>query len=295
MRPYKLLLLTYTHARNLAVSKSSNQMIGTMLKTEFEKLEHVDFAHKITAEFKESDLQGVDFVLVHSYLGDKDLQRLVSLRNKHGYRIAWAQSLPYQHADFSFTWPNYGKHSINIPNPCSKAIYEQFTVPKIPKTILLDHAWIPHLGTEKEWTARIIEWLSLLKDEYEICKISVPLESDLVYPAWVKRLELLPYLEYLEATRHFETFVVTHLGSYNHSIVDVAGRGIRVLSPPNFTRKGMSDIFGVCIFNDGQGLRSEIQKPVDENRVNSQINKCTDMVDAVAKMDSVFQEKINAD
>ena len=112
-------------------------------------------------------------------------------------------------------------------------------VEKLPGSVLFDHAWgwvegynnyvgsVPNL-----WLNRLYEWFqgyggtvaqmeSLLNEER--AKISVP--------DWVHKVPKAGYPEYLKLTAPYENFIVTHVGSYEHSIIDMAARGIRVLVP----------------------------------------------------------------
>jgi len=50
-------------------------------------------------------------------------------------------------------------------------------------------------------------------------------------PPWVRSIREAIYPSYLAETAPFETFLVTHPGSYEHSIIDMAARGSQVFVP----------------------------------------------------------------
>jgi len=290
MKPYKLLLLTYSKSESLAASTNSNRMMGHLLADEFARLPNVELTYRASHECRDSDLDNADAVLAHTYLGDDMLGRLMEYRKTNNLFFAYCESLPYAGADVSFTWvpwPDVVSKRYTLRFPCSKEVLKKYTVPKTRKSILLDHAWQPRLGTESEWTNRLIDWVEPLKDECKIAKLVSSTEKDFVYPDWLETIKPTTYFDFLDKTRQFETFIITHMGSYNHSIVDMAGRGMRLLAPHGFTHDDVVDSLGINLFGGIDSLMAELDKPIGEG-VSRQIDKMTDAGDLVAKMNAIF-------
>jgi hypothetical protein len=281
---------------------------------EFKKLAHVDvefvdhvnyrvlgsqdvFEYWNSAEFINS-IKNTDFIV---YIGYASGNRMPwhEIRKRVSNKVVSLLEIAFLDADWSLCFTNYPPGTIRnnvttIIAPCSKNVY--INVPKT-KSILMDH-WTGNMAANNwntctkddiDWTHRISDWLSSVKDDYKICRMVRfgQQETDTVKP-YESMLPHCYYGEFLDKTNDFETFVVTHADGYGYGVIDMAARGIRVISPPGFICPELVDAFGIHIFHNQDELVDIIKSPVDEHW-NNCINKCTDYSDIVKIIDNKFQ------
>ena len=193
--------------------------------------------------------------------------------------------------DFSFIFhPLYFKQKPEcchlLAGPYDEHFYEN--VPKIPKTILLDHScWLENQQAIKdedrgyvlEKTPSILQWIDELKDEYKIYTLlyggNQALYHKKLIPDYVIQIEMCDFASYLKQTETMETFVITHKGSYNLSFVDMLVRGIRIITYDNFIPKFNIERFNIPLYSDKESFLAEIRKPVNTEFWNNQVQKCS--------------------
>jgi len=192
-------------------------------------------------------------------------------------------------ADHSFIFhPLYYKQAPDkctlVPAPFAGRFYKN--VKKEPKILLLDHSgWLGKDSSTVDAYERsplIYEWLDSLKDEYKIYSLVYGAEQGRkalqILPEYVTPIMPCPFVDYLEKTNHIETFVVTHKGSYNFSVVDMLVRGIRVISYPDFIPQYNVERFKIPLFWDERTFLSCVRQPVDTEAWNLKIHLCTSVL-----------------
>jgi hypothetical protein len=98
-----------------------------------------------------------------------------------------------------------------------------------------------------------------------------------LYPEWIRKISPASFLEYVEATATAETFVTTHKGSYNHSIIDMVARGTRVVCGPNHTPRYNIDRFGLVEAASPEAVPDLLARPVDHAAEAAKRSLCTDL------------------
>lgn len=191
--------------------------------------------------------------------------------------------------DFSFTFyplahKQHPEKCRVVSAPYAGRFYKN--VEKEPKSLLLDHsAWLgKDSGTIDafERSHEIYKWLDELKDEYKIYslvygaaqgKLALSILPDYVIP-----IMPCPFIDYLAKTEKMETFVVTHKGSYNLSVIDMLVRGTRVLAYPDFIPAYNIERFGIPLFWDKKTFLSAVRASIDKEHWNTQVNNCTSVL-----------------
>jgi hypothetical protein len=109
----------------------------------------------------------------------------------------------------------------------------------------------------------------------------------------------------MEKTSQIETFILTHPGSYENSVIDMVARGIRVLVPidqgtfkrydktEGFVPIEIINDFELGTFKNKEQLINLIKKPIDNSNIEKHISMMTDMKEAVSIIDKTFQEILN--
>lgn len=325
---YHLRLISYNKPNTPDLIHSSNQMIGWGVWSEFSKLNHVslhyyesDFIDDISpVEWKTgvSNMDEVDFTLIHSYIPGPIFSEMEVVRSKTKHQVLWISECPFPGMDYCFTFlPSSIPNSEQIPLPTPTNILDAslIEVQKLPRSILLDHAWGWEPGYDNFdgdppnlWIKRFYEWFK----DYDgiVGQMESPINekmSNIVIPDWIKKVPNSFYEEYLKCTASFENFVMTHPGSYEHSIIDMAARGIRVLVPtptvPHYHKEGWAiqrggDPFApfdtikrlnLETFSSKEELLSILKTPIKE--VDK--SKFTSMAEVVRKIDAHCQRVLS--
>jgi hypothetical protein len=166
---------------------------------------------------------------------------------------------------------------------------------KIPSKVLLDHDW-PINGTIGLHLAPVYQALKPLKDQLQLYQAirfdaravqrshlsSNTTELDNL-PSWITPIPQSALPAYMEATKDVQTFVVTHPGSYNHAIVDMAVRGTHVVALHGVVAPQMVVDFEVTELADWSQLVGELQRLQTVPNVAKRKN-CKDMADMIAMM-----------
>lgn len=330
MNPYRLWLISETKPESPDEIHSSNQMIAWGLLTGFAQLPHVAVTHSRTQP-REQDVQGkeweaeieaapdADFTLIHSYTPAPIFDKMPLIRQKTRGQILWMSECPYPHMDHCFTFlPFFGSEQILFPALLPVMNESMVGVQRMPGSILLDHAWGWAEGHKYRggpdpnlWCTRLYKWLEPWKDLIVVGQLERPEHERLAgitIPDWVRRVPGAFYPEYLRATAPYENFIMTHPGSYEHSIIDMVARGIRVLVPTPTVRHVHRD--GWAIVQAGRPFApldtiARFQLPMFSSKselldtLNTPFNGsswrelCTDMSAVAKQVDSYCQKVLN--
>jgi hypothetical protein len=330
VKPYHLWLISETKPESPDEIHSSNQMIAWGLLSGFSKLPHVILTHCRTQP-RDYDVTGtdwkaaldaqppVDFTLVHSYTPAPIFEHMSLIRAKTSRQVMWMSELPYNIFDYSFTFLPCSGNGEQIPLPalCDVLNASMAGVKKLPGSVLLDHAWGWTDGSKCDgedpnlWCNRLYQWLAPHKDLRVVAQLERPAHEEMAgitIPNWVRRVPGAFYPDYLRATAPYENFVMTHPGSYEHSIIDMAARGIRVLVPSptvnHMHRDGWAVVnagrhfapqdtitrLGLPIFRNREEFLSLLNTPFDGSGWGK---LCTDLPQMAARIDAHCQQVLN--
>jgi hypothetical protein len=258
---YRLRLISERQPETPAQIHSSNQMVAWGLWSELSKFPHITLSH-YKAELGWSDtyeewLTGLrempeaDFTLIHSYTPSSILTELGTVRAKTRQHVLWMSEYSYPGVDRCFTFlPCPNAEQVPLPALLNVLDNSLVGVEKYPGSVLLDHAWgwLPgydnYVGSPPNlWLNRFYDWFQGYKGVVgQLESVNNEERSKTVIPDWVKKIPNSFFTDYLKLTAHFENYVMTHPGTYEHSIIDMAARGIRVLVPtptvPHYHKDG---------------------------------------------------------
>lgn len=310
-KSYSLLILGYpTNKEDIGNCFS---MLTYGLVNSFKKLSHVDLHiakiinpqkhyQAITfATYDFNQLPTVDFILAINYTRFFASETCIKLKLKCKKLVSFLEA-SQTHCDLSFVFrrqlPKRNKLYTFISSPYSPEFYTN--VPKEPNTILLDHIWYKKFiinDASFEWSRRIWNWLNKLKDKYKIYSlIAFPIDNwDAIHlknlPSFITPIYGTNFVDYLEKTKRFETFIVTYKGTYDYSIFDMLIRGIRVLCPVTCVYDNtIIKEFQIETFSNFTDLSLLLNKPPNKNLLNNLYTKCTTMDKTVEIIDNQFQK-----
>ena len=332
--PYRLWFISETRPETPDEIHSSNQMISWGLLSGLAKLSHISVSHCRTQP-RDYDVTGVDwdasinnqepvdFTLIHSYTPAPIFDKLDIIRAKTSRQVLWMSECPHSLFDHSFTFlPFDGCDQISFPAPLDLLNNSMVGIKKLPGSILLDHAWgwsndgsKYKDGAEPDpnlWCSRLYEWLYSLKDSVVIGQLERPTHEELAnlnVPNWVQKIPGAFYPEYLRMTAPYENFIMTHPGSYEHSIIDMAARGIRVLVPTPTERHSHRDGWAIVmagnpfapwdtisrlnlpVFSGRNDLLYHLNRPRTSNDQKDHL--CTDLSKVAIRIDTYCQKVLN--
>ena len=286
-KPYSLTLFSLRKPADPSGIRMSVQMIAYCLWEQFSNLPHV------TLQYHESEdaaaIPAGDFALIHDYFASAIYQRLPEIRAKTGQKIMGIMEScfesPLIDRAFTFLPIPWGKCE-QIQLPCPQALLDaNYSSQKMAGSVLLDHSWIEG-GTPTDLCAKLYSWLSWSRI---IAQLRRSGHESLEPPSWVQSIPESNYPAYLEATKQYETFILTHPGSYEHSIIDMAARGIRVLVPTvngrPFCHPSIIEDLNLATFS----TQSELLNLLDDLPRPSPLDRFTDMPAIAAKIDAYCQ------
>lgn len=285
-KPYTLTLFSERKPDHPASIFTSVQMIGYCLWREFSQLPHVRLQY-----FESSSPETIpetDFALIHDYFQSSIYRRLPEIRSKTAHRIMGVMESAFDSEliDRTFTFlpiPRLTAQQIRLP--CPKALLMEHAAEKEVGTILLDHPW-QERGVQTDISPFLWNWLLPGHCLAQLARTGHEAGS---CPCTVWRIPETNYLDYLEATKSFETFILTHPGSYEHSIIDMAARGIRVLVPARdgrpFCHPSIADDLQLPTFS----CRDELMELLASPRPLPASDRFTDMPQVAAAIDAYCQ------
>lgn len=242
-----------------------------------------------------------DFVLYHM-LDHKNLPLIYyALKNITKYEVTVFIEVPI--GDWKFDnyffyqdsprFINHKKYTV-YPAPILKDLYNN--VDKEKNSILLDHRWQGHLGTNLEKSDDIIEWIKELSNEYKIYKLVRHDEKQYI-PDYITPIYHSPFKEYLKMISNKEIFISTHAGSYNSTVIDMLAFGSKCIIPKIDDRlyipKYNVELFNLPTFSTKEEMLNEIRKPLDLDNLSKQIDKCTSIEYIINDIDYQFRKIIN--
>ena len=287
--PYQLLLISNDKADTPEGIFTCGQMLAWGLWREFSKLPHVTLTYQ-NAEVPLGVQPQVDFTLLHSYFASPIFNELPALRTLTRKHIINFMEIPHADVDYNFTYLPTGNEQVLFP--CVSELLNRNPMgEKWSNSVLLDHSW----RDGEVWNDRLYEWLEPLKDSCVIGQLRRPEHEKLAPPEWVQSIPQLCYLEYLKQTAPYENFVLTHPGTYEHSIIDMMYRGIRVLIPmqdgDTFVDPNTVNTLGLPTFSSRDELLAHLKNPQDGDW---RMALCTDMPEIVRRIDAYCQKVLNA-
>jgi len=270
----------------------STDMMSYGLWTEISKLGNVQIQY-VSAEDNAANIPECDFALIHCCFDGMIFKRLKELRAKVRYKIILVMEFEYggqdsELIDHSFTYlKRLNPTTEQIQLPCYKSFLNISLTPKIQGSILLDHQWTISPINE-DMSDLFYEWLAPLPNH--VAQLRRPECETIEIPNWVQPIEVTNYPGYLAQTAIYETFIVTHRGSYEHSIIDMVARGTQVLVPiknnRTYCHPSIVEDLNLSTFSNREELFVLLEHP--KTQLPS-VTKFTDMTDIAMKIDKYCQ------
>lgn len=284
-----------------SLERFSDSLLENFLKLKHVDLRVVDFdcstQHNLEKTFEK--IPKSDFLLTSLYTKNVTSNGHLA-KEKVNYKACIFLENKMSSWDYSFGHLRENPSECHIAYPCSKRFFKYKE--KKPKTILLDDH-NQEIGFGKDISVEITDWLTELVDQgYKLYQLTK--KDDMPNSKIIEPIFKCNYKEYMEKTSEIESFIMTHPGSYEHSVVDMVARGIRVLVPIDqgiFKRcdktEGFVPIeiikdFELGTFKNKEQLINLIKKPIDNSKTEKHISMMTDMEEAVLTIDKVFQDII---
>ncbi|MES2789455.1 MAG: hypothetical protein V4719_07525 [Planctomycetota bacterium] len=253
-------------------------------------------------DFHSTEFPTADVVLIHSYHGTPALRAFPSFRQYVRYSAMFMEVPCNIGCDHYFyydgrSYPQIAPEKLTmISAPVVRSYYRD--VPKLPGSILLDHdvSFLPlHDNLEYDWNRLIWSELARRRDDFsEVYQLERGDPGE--HPEFIKIVPLSNHQDYLARTAGFETFICTHAGSYNHTVVDMVARGTRVVVPATlrgpFVPPSLTELFGMKIYNDVHSLLAECFEPA--NKAVAPLAKTTDLDTIVQMIDAKFRAAMSA-
>jgi hypothetical protein len=271
-------------------------MMTWALWNEFSKLRHVTL--EFQSIYEPLSNTHPDFVLFHACFGDREFGQLAAMRRLAKYKtVSFMElGLPKEHVDYCFVYlpPTTITHCEEVPLPCLSAVLDEHNSPKLKGTILLDHVWPSYCNTNKEWSPRLYDWLMPYKHQFTISQLQRGgCATSENFPKWVTPIKEKPYIDYLDITSNFETYILTHPGSYEHSVIDMAYRGTRVLVPimdnHPFIPKSTIERLDLSTFSTKSELMALLERPI---KAIDKRGSFSDMSKVVSSIDTYCQKEL---
>jgi hypothetical protein len=282
-----LLLGIVPEEMKVANSMFSQQFLTAKIYEELQKLHNISIEYH-DCRFVPEEIPQCDVILFIGYFDNwykLDLQKIKQKTNAK--KIVSFLELPIKESDWSFCFRGSNRINETVFNPpCAKDFYKK--IDKEPNSILIDHYWEDYLGTEKDWTYRIEDWLDEVKGQYKIYRLirfkdEIKHIRDFETPILYSK-----FFEYLEKTDKIQNFILTHQECYPFGVIDMAVRKTRVLTPPQFVLDELECRLGLIPFNDKTQLLKALQRPV-EGYWNTVDELCDDFSFIAKKMDEKLQ------
>ena len=294
-------------------------MLAWGLWSEFSKLPHVTLAYQNSDEPLMAQ-PPVDFCLMHCYFSAPIFMQMDALRALTNRKIInfmeIAHDEPPAIVDYNFTYlprqPRWGPtEQVSFPYVGS-LLNAAPNVEKWAKSVLLDHSSQVELlrGPEELWCSKLHSWLGDYAKTHKVAQLrrnnvdvnpegvlqgqSIGPQSIQQLPEWVGSVPEACYPEYLERTAPYENFILTHPGSYEHSIIDMVARDIRVLVPMQngrtFAPAAIVEQMNLETFQSREQLLTILDRPFNDKGRRKSF--CTDMPEIVRRVDAYCQQEM---
>jgi hypothetical protein len=295
-KPYSVLLITPSLPSSAVEIYGSELMNAYGLWRELKRLSY------ITTEYHSSDqpidLGMWDYAIIHATYGRTIYQHLSALRThiRHKIVVIMETLHPSPEIDYRFSFLPFKDSPLPheyIAMPILRDQLEQ-TLPdsRLCGSILLDHAHSACTGSAALWR-ELYGWLAPLAASRLIGCLRSDWDCGESIPDWACSIPWVNYPKYLRLTAQYQTFIMTHRGTYEHSIVDMAARGMRVLVPIQdgipYCDPSLIDELQLDTFTTREGL-IELLKTDLSNL--PQLDKCTDYSEVVCRIDAYCQKSL---
>jgi len=255
MRTYRLAIVGHPIQGGIENATVSSQVFTHWLEAAFGEVAGVETEVVWAPSLVTCGVPAAEVYLVHDYL-DKFAQYRENL--PRGALVASFMEVPLPvRLPFTFL-PSSSPAAVEIPLPfdCGEFSLE---AGHEPRSVLLDHAWQAYVSGPSDWTHEVYRALEPLAGTRRIGQC---MRYDMFNPPpFVEPVGPWPFRTYMAATAPFETFVVTHRGSYNGSIVDMAARGKRVVARRGYVHPEMVRRLGVLEVDSGEDLVRALDAP----------------------------------
>lgn len=278
----------------------SVHMFARGLVSRFGRMPGVDLRAVVNPRM-DAEGEGVpqcDVLLIHDYFASdkRDFAFDVGEIRKRARKIALFLEFGSIDADMSFTYlPTWckpvGPQRI-IELPCEHSLLAQTTRPKNVRKVLLDHNYW-RMGVDGKYTIdniclEIYRDLAPLRGRFDFYQLDRFPEDSQVRPSWIVPLPMMPYPEYLAKTADMGTFVMTHPGSYNHTVIDMAARGIRVIAVAGCASAYLARPLNLLEVGGPEEIRTSLENLDKLPKFGPQLMATTDMDEVVRIMHEQF-------
>lgn len=279
MKPYTLLIVSDELPQSWASVYGSMQMLTYGMSSAFGSLLHIRVIQATTAQ---DSYPEADFALCFVYNTPSAKTLHARLRQVPGMRrVTSLAECPIQDMH---TFLLQG--SLRYP-VCRSLLAQTTTAFKAKGSVLIDHPWP---DDERDLTAWLYGQLAYWPG-YVFYLVRKATEQRPRFANFTP-LEYRAYVEYLAATASVERFLVTHKESYGFSVIDMAARGIQVISPRGFLPPYMVADFQIPEFSTASELFAILHRPVGDDWKNK-IRFCIDYPTIAWQLDQQFQAWID--
>lgn len=299
MKPYRISIFGHL-VDGLDTIADSAQMVTHGLICGFEKLPHVSIVGKSHAnrDYYGHSIQPCDFIVVHQlftgqpqpgkeFLFDWDFMRsrcraILLVLEASSRSVGW---------NFTFQPTGVGNETV-VGIPCLKSA--MIRVPKDDRAVLLDHGWPEYEARGLCLSKRLLAALRPLSNEFALSQLErlyiqgAPWAPSFP-PPWLQGIPVMPFVNYLDVTKHFGTFIVTHAESWGHSVIDMAARGIRVVSPRGLLSPTIRAAVRPLEFDSDAELIAALRTPINHADWDSRINSFVSFDDVCLAIDRNIQ------
>ena len=295
-RPYSLTLYSLNKPDAIDGIHASQHLMGYGLWSEFSKLPHVTLRYANTLS-PGPDQEAVDFTLIHDCHDSPVYGWLPTIRQKTRRHTMVFMEWPYcgvgaDLIDHTFAFLPILQRGVEyVRFPCLRNVLAAHVAERTKQSILLDHVWAPVENSPVNWCPKLYEWLRGWPGKVSQLRRGGHERAE-HFPDWVEQIPEAFYPQYLDATAPFETFILTHPGSYEHSVLDMTARGIRVLVPVQdgkpFIHRSMIAELNLWTFANAKELAILLATPPAPTRTEA----FTDMSRVVEHIDAYCQRKL---
>lgn len=160
-------------------------------------------------------------------------------------------------------------------------------------SLLLDH---PHpwkaKPVDEAWCAELYSALKPLKGKVRVAQMQRPTaRDDSPGLRWAESIPQLPYEEYLTATAPFTHFVMTHKGSYNGTVLDMAARGTVCMGPGAIGHPDHYGLLGMVGVETGEAVLEALKS---EKAPRPRPRAASSMKRVVQIMNKVLRRRLRA-
>ena len=238
-------------------------------------------------------LVAADVILVHDYVWHLPKSMLEYLRSRCRLLCSFLEIDPGQPYEVAFTLVpcGTGEREVVLPYVVERKVGGAISR-KVPGSVLIDHCWQEFRYGMPQWerTQEVVDLLAGSSRRVGRLIRSAD-EEDLLAPG-MEALGVMPFRDYLRRTAPYESFVVTHKGSYNGSIVDMAVRGVRVVAFRGFVPQAMVRDLGVIEVGTIAELARVLDRPPDEEALARVARAPMGMDEAVRVIDKTIRAKL---